>query len=244
MGTERPAISTSASCRLVASAWARAVSTAPGLGGHLGRFPLRDRVRHDPAPACTYAVPSRSTTLRMVMAASDVLRREVADGAAVRPTSRSFDLRDGLHRAHLLGAGQRARREGRADRVERVQVRRAAGRAPPRRGASRGSSAPRRTAPAIRRCRPPRCARRRCVPGRRASRAPASSFSSARRSASSSASRTGSSERGRVPAMGRVTTSPSRTRTSSSGEAPRMERPGPRSIANRCGDGLMRRSAR
>ena len=54
----------------------------------------------------------------------------------------------------------------------------------------------------------------------------------------------GSAERGRVPAMGRVETTPSRTRTSSSGEAPSIERPGPRSTANRCGDGLMRRSER
>src|SRR5207245_2529687 len=53
--------------------------------------------------------------------------REVADGATVDPASHGLELLDDLHRADLGRAGERPRREGRAERVEAV----AAGEEPP-----------------------------------------------------------------------------------------------------------------
>ena len=160
-----------AAAAIVASAWASAVSTAPALAATSADSRAGTESATMPAPAWTNAVPSRSTTLRMVMAISASSGEKIADGAAVGAAPRALDLRDRLHRAHLGRAAERARRERGPDRVERVPVRRAAVHAPPTRGASRGSSARRRTAAATRRCPPRPRGRRRCGRGRRASRA-------------------------------------------------------------------------
>ena len=71
----------------------------------------------------------------------------------------------------------------------------------------------------------------------------ARSFGSASNSASNAMSSSCVAPRRRVPANGRMVTTPSRSRTRTSGEDPTIEKP-PKSRKNRNGAGLIRRSAR
>ena len=87
-------------------------------------LPLGDGPGDDPRPgvdvglaAAQDGAPDRDRRIEVAVVT------EVADGAAVEPAPLALGRRDELHRADLRCAGQRAGREDRAERVERVEIR-------------------------------------------------------------------------------------------------------------------------
>ena len=76
-----------------------------------------------PPPAWTYMRPSLTSAVRSAMQVSMVpSAREIADGAGVEAAPLGLQLVDDLHRPHLGRAADRAGREARHQRVERVAV--------------------------------------------------------------------------------------------------------------------------
>src|SRR4051794_9953715 len=93
-----------------------------GLRAGLSFLRRRVRVGDDPRaglntahPALDARCPDRDTGIERAVEA------QVSHGAGVRPALIALELRDALHRADLRCAGDGARREARAERIERIE---------------------------------------------------------------------------------------------------------------------------
>ena len=160
-----------------------------------------------PTGNCTQPRPAVNVRIRMFVSIAAV-EADVAEAAAVRAAGRRLQLGDDLHRPHLRRPGHRPAGERGPQQVERRPAPAAAGRAPPTPGDARsGTFRPRR--PLGTRTEPYSQTRPRSLRSRSTIMTfSARSFGLASRSRTARRLPPGVRPRGRVPLIGRVSTSP------------------------------------